>query len=172
MNLDESLLFRRVELAVESDDLILLVRTWAQGAKLGQSLPSKVSYVINEDTKIVFDYNVFIQMQIEINWMDSYNFQESGETALHLAITKKSSLPIVDFLIHNSGASDKKTKNTLSAPLHYCAFYGRTEPTKLLLRAGVDLQVQDSEKLTALEVARQRGHKAVEDLVSESFKCK
>ena len=40
---DQESLSRRVELAIESDDLLLLVRTWAQGAMLGQPLPSSVS---------------------------------------------------------------------------------------------------------------------------------
>lgn len=40
---DPELLMRRVELAIESDDLLLLVRSWAQGAKLGQPLPTRVS---------------------------------------------------------------------------------------------------------------------------------
>jgi ankyrin repeat protein len=68
-------------------------------------------------------------------------------------------------LVQNSGASDKKT-NSGSTPLHYCALYGKTEPAKLLLRAGVDQQAQDENKSTALDLAKQRGHKAVEDLVS------
>lgn len=42
---------------------------------------------------------------------------------------------MVDFLVQNSGASDKRTKSG-STPLHYCAMYGKTEPAKLLLRAG------------------------------------
>ncbi len=74
---------------------------------------------------------------------------------------------IVDFLVHNSGASDKKTKSG-STPLHYCAMYGRTEPAKLLLRAGVDQQVQDGEKQTALDIAKQKRNSGVEDLVSLS----
>jgi len=40
---DQESLLRRVELAIDSDDLLLLVRTWAQGALLGQPLPSSVS---------------------------------------------------------------------------------------------------------------------------------
>lgn len=44
---DAELLSRRVELAIESDDLLLLVRTFAQGAKLGQPLPTKVHDVTN-----------------------------------------------------------------------------------------------------------------------------
>lgn len=56
VNLDENLLFRRVELAVESDDLILLVRTWAQGVKLGQPLPSKVH---NQIFQIIPLYNYY-----------------------------------------------------------------------------------------------------------------
>jgi ankyrin repeat protein len=47
--------------------------------------------------------------------------------------------------------------------------YGKTEPAKLLLRAGVDLQVQDNDKLTPLDVSKQRGHKAIEDLVSLTY---
>ncbi|XP_021956640.1 arfGAP with SH3 domain, ANK repeat and PH domain-containing protein isoform X2 [Folsomia candida] len=133
---DAELLSRRVELAIESDDLLLLVRTFAQGAKLGQPLPTK----------------------------------ENGETPLHVAVVK-SSLPMVDFLVQNSGASDKRTKSG-STPLHYCAMYGKTEPAKLLLRAGVDLQVQDENKCTALDVAKQRGHRAVEDLILHAMEGK
>jgi len=81
-----------------------------------------------------------------------------------------SSLPVVDFLVQNSGASDKRTKSG-STPLHYCAMYGKTEPAKLLLRAGVDLQVQDNDKMTPLDVARVKGHKAVEDLVRLTSQC-
>jgi len=40
---DQESLSRRVELAIESEDLQLLVRTWAQGASLGQPLPKNVS---------------------------------------------------------------------------------------------------------------------------------
>lgn len=78
----------------------------------------------------------------------------------------------MDFLIQNSGASDKKTRSG-STPLHYCAMYGKTEPAKLLLRAGVDQQAQDENKCTALEVSKQRGQKAIEDLVryNEQFPC-
>jgi len=89
--------------------------------------------------------------------------QESGETALHLAILN-SSLPIVDFLVQNSGSCEKKTKSG-NTPLHYCAMHGQTEAIKLLLRSGVDLQAVNNEKLTALAVARNLGHKVVEDLV-------
>jgi len=80
---------------------------------------------------------------------------------------KYGDLRIVDFLVQNSGATDKKTKSG-STPLHYCALYGRTEPAKLLLRAGVDLQIQDNEKQTALDVAKQRRNKPIEDLVCSS----
>jgi len=94
--------------------------------------------------------------------------QDKGETPLHRAIVR-GDLRIVDFLIHNSGASDKKTLAG-STPLHYCAMYERTEPAKLLLRAGVDLQVQDNEKQTALDVAKQRRSNAIEDLVSAKLR--
>ncbi|CAG7828271.1 unnamed protein product [Allacma fusca] len=133
---DQESLMRRVELAIESDDLLLLVRTWAQGAKLGQPLQSK----------------------------------DSGETPLHYAIAR-SSLPIVDFLVQNSGATDKKTRNG-STPLHYCALYGKAESAKLLLRAGVDLQVQDSEKHTALDVAKIRENRGIEELLLHAMEGK
>ena len=80
-------------------------------------------------------------------------------------------LPIVDFLIHNSGATDKKTTAGCT-PLHYCAIYNRTEPAKLLLRAGVDLQVQDNEKHTALETAKLRDNKGVEELLLHAMEGK
>jgi hypothetical protein len=49
---DPDLLSRRMELAIESDDLLLLVRTWAQGAKLGQPFPSKVDVRKSKTAKL------------------------------------------------------------------------------------------------------------------------
>jgi hypothetical protein len=71
----------------------------------------------------------------------------------------------VDFLVHNAASLDKKNKNG-STPLHYCSFHDRTEPAKLLLRAGADLQIQDVDKHTPLDVAKIRDNKRVEELVS------
>ena len=43
-SVDQESVMKRLELAVDSDDLLLLVRTWAQGANLGQPLPENVSF--------------------------------------------------------------------------------------------------------------------------------
>ena len=55
---DQESLSRRMELAIDSDDLQLLVRTWAQGASLGQPLPQNVNILffglILKDCELIY----------------------------------------------------------------------------------------------------------------------
>ncbi|KAL0851384.1 hypothetical protein ABMA28_007200 [Loxostege sticticalis] len=95
---------------------------------------------------------------------------DCGETALHLAISRElgdgSCLHIVDFLVQNGGSTllDKTTSSGMTA-LHLCAATDRTEPMKLLLKAGADPTLKDGSGRTALQIARQMGHHACQELL-------
>lgn len=101
-------------------------------------------------------------------------FKDSGETALHLSVIREigdgSRLPLVDFLVQNGGPSllDKTTVNGMTA-LHLCALTDRTEPMKLLLRAGANTTLRDMRGHTPCQIASQMGHRACQELVSWRF---
>ncbi|XP_050361360.1 arfGAP with SH3 domain, ANK repeat and PH domain-containing protein isoform X9 [Nymphalis io] len=124
-----------VEHAVNNGHLQNLLQAYAEGADFGSSLPSS----------------------------------DCGETALHLAISRElgdgSCLHIVDFLVQNGGSQvlDKATLSGMTA-LHLCAAIDRTEPMKLLLKAGADSTLKDANGRTALAIARQLGHHACQEL--------
>ncbi|XP_045447609.1 arfGAP with SH3 domain, ANK repeat and PH domain-containing protein [Melitaea cinxia] len=125
-----------VEHAVNNGHLQNLLQAYAEGADLGSALPSS----------------------------------DCGETALHLAISRElgdgSCLHIVDFLVQNGGSQllDKATVSGMTA-LHLCAAMDRTEPMKLLLKAGADSTLKDASGRTALQIARQLGHHACQELL-------
>ncbi|XP_039761669.1 arfGAP with SH3 domain, ANK repeat and PH domain-containing protein isoform X4 [Pararge aegeria] len=125
-----------VEHAVNNGHLQNLLQAYAEGADLASVLPSS----------------------------------DCGETALHLAISRElgdgSCLHIVDFLVQNGGTQllDKATFSGMTA-LHLCAAIDRTEPMKLLLKAGADSTIKDNNGRTALQIARQLGHHACQELL-------
>uniref|UniRef100_A0A4W5JL93 Un-named sa1614 n=1 Tax=Hucho hucho TaxID=62062 RepID=A0A4W5JL93_9TELE len=85
--------------------------------------------------------------------------QEKGETALHLAVllADRTSLHIVDFLVHNCNNLDVQTARGNSA-LHYCCLHNRTECLKLLLRA------KNKVGETGLDIARRLKNTHCEEL--------
>ncbi|XP_072259748.1 arf-GAP with SH3 domain, ANK repeat and PH domain-containing protein 1-like isoform X1 [Pyxicephalus adspersus] len=95
--------------------------------------------------------------------------QEAGETILHLAVllSDRTSLHIVDFLVHNSGNLVKQTIRGNTA-LHYCSLYNKTESMKLFLRAKVNLKIKNEAGETALDIARQLKHTLCEDLLLQA----
>ncbi|XP_063395004.1 arfGAP with SH3 domain, ANK repeat and PH domain-containing protein [Cydia fagiglandana] len=125
-----------VEHAVNNGHLQNLLQAYAEGADLAATLPCS----------------------------------DCGETALHLAISRElgdgSFLHIVDFLVQNGGAQllDKTTSSGMTA-LHLCAATDRTEPMKLLLKAGADVSIKDGSGRTALFIARTLGHHACQELL-------
>lgn len=118
-----------VEHAVNNGHLQNLLQAYAEGADLAAALPGS----------------------------------DLGETSLHLAISRElgdgSSLHIVDFLVQNGGSQllDKPNSQGMTA-LHLCAATDRTEPMKLLLKAGADSTIKDASGRTALQIARQYRH--------------
>lgn len=125
-----------VEHAVNNGHLQNLLQAYAEGADLAATLPCS----------------------------------DCGETALHLAISRElgdgSCLHIVDFLVQNGGSQllDKATSTGMTA-LHLCAATDRTEPMKLLLKAGADSSVRDGSGRTPLQIARQLGHHGCQELL-------
>ncbi|XP_068626942.1 arfGAP with SH3 domain, ANK repeat and PH domain-containing protein [Battus philenor] len=133
---DEAERLSEVEHAVNNAHLHNLLQAYAEGADLAAALPCS----------------------------------DCGETALHLAISRElgdgSCLHIVDFLVQNGGSQllDKTTSSGTTA-LHLCAMFDRTEPMKLLLKAGADVTIRDGSGRTALQLARQLGHHACQELL-------
>ncbi|CAB3239786.1 unnamed protein product [Arctia plantaginis] len=125
-----------VEHAVNNGHLQNLLQAYAEGADLAAPLPGS----------------------------------DCGETPLHLAISRElgdgSALHIVDFLVQNGGSQvlDKQTSTGMTA-LHLCAATDRSEPMKLLLKAGADSTIKDASGRTPLQIARQYGHHACQELL-------
>uniref|UniRef100_A0A8B9K319 ArfGAP with SH3 domain, ankyrin repeat and PH domain 1a n=1 Tax=Astyanax mexicanus TaxID=7994 RepID=A0A8B9K319_ASTMX len=96
-------------------------------------------------------------------------WQDPGETALHFAVrtSDQTSLPLVDFLVQNSGPLDRQTDSGNTA-LHYCCTYERPECLKLLLRGkpSIDLVNQNGE--TALDIARRLKNSQCEEPLVEA----
>uniref|UniRef100_A0A8C5QI04 Uncharacterized protein n=1 Tax=Leptobrachium leishanense TaxID=445787 RepID=A0A8C5QI04_9ANUR len=95
--------------------------------------------------------------------------QEPGETILHLAVllSDRTSLHIVDFLVHNSGNLTKQTVRG-NTPLHYCSMYNKTESMKLFLRAKVNLKIKNDAGETALDIAKHLKHSLCEELLIQA----
>ncbi|MCJ8731830.1 hypothetical protein PDJAM_G00203780 [Pangasius djambal] len=81
--------------------------------------------------------------------------QDPGETALHFAVrtSDQTSLPLVDFLVQNSGSLDRQTESGNTA-LHYCCTYEKPECVKLLLRGKPLIDIVNQNGETALDIAR------------------
>ncbi|XP_054836689.1 arf-GAP with SH3 domain, ANK repeat and PH domain-containing protein 2-like [Eublepharis macularius] len=95
--------------------------------------------------------------------------QEPGETLLHLAvlICDRTSLHIVDFLVHNSGSLLKQTSKG-NTPLHYCSLHNKPECIKLLLRAKANITITNEIGDTALDIARKKNYAMCEDLLFQA----
>lgn len=125
-----------VEHAVNNGHLQNLLQAYAEGADLAAPLPGS----------------------------------DCDETALHLAISRElgdgSALHIVDFIVQNAGTQvlDKQNSTGMTA-LHLCAATDRTEPMKLLLKAGADSSIKDGTGRTPLQIARQYGHHGCQELL-------
>ncbi|CDQ67752.1 unnamed protein product [Oncorhynchus mykiss] len=95
--------------------------------------------------------------------------QEKGETALHLAVllADRTSLHIVDFLVHNCNNLDVQTARGNSA-LHYCCLHNRTECLKLLLRAKANIHNKNEVGETGLDIASRLKNTHCEELINQS----
>ncbi len=74
---------------------------------------------------------------------------EFGQTALHHA-SFHGCLRIVDFLIHNKGASVHVKDKWGETPLHYASLAGRKVVVAFLIQKGADVNVEDNNGKTPL----------------------
>ncbi|KAJ8259577.1 hypothetical protein GJAV_G00171040 [Gymnothorax javanicus] len=123
--------------AVCSRDVFRLLQLYAERVDLGQPLPNPV--------------------------------QEKGETALHLAIllADRTSLHMVDFLVHNCNHLDAQTVRGNTA-LHYCCVHNKTECLKLLLRAKANTHLKNEMGEAGSDIARRLKHTHCEELINQA----
>lgn len=95
-------------------------------------------------------------------------FQEFAETSLHYAISHETghSLHIVDFIVQNSSALDKQTREG-NTPLHYCVIQNQCESMRLLLRSGANPGLENKNGKSPLSIAKERNHDLCEELVRQ-----
>ncbi|KAK3512655.1 hypothetical protein QTP70_020891, partial [Hemibagrus guttatus] len=95
--------------------------------------------------------------------------QEKRETALHLAVllADRTSLHMVDFLVHNCNNLDAQTVRGNSA-MHYCCLQNKTECLKLLLKAKANTHIKNENGETALDIARRLKHTHCEELIQQA----
>ncbi|XP_058229072.1 arf-GAP with SH3 domain, ANK repeat and PH domain-containing protein 2 isoform X2 [Hemibagrus wyckioides] len=95
--------------------------------------------------------------------------QEKRETALHLAVllADRTSLHMVDFLVHNCNNLDAQTVRGNTA-LHYCCLHNKTECLKLLLKAKANTHIKNENGETALDIARRLKHTHCEELIQQA----
>ncbi|XP_028853296.1 arf-GAP with SH3 domain, ANK repeat and PH domain-containing protein 2 isoform X1 [Denticeps clupeoides] len=95
--------------------------------------------------------------------------QEKGETALHLAVllADRTSLHMVDFLVHNNTNLDVQTIRGNTA-LHYCCLHNKTECLKLLLRAKANTHIRNDTGETGVEIAHRLKHHQCEELIKQA----
>ncbi|XP_069035685.1 arf-GAP with SH3 domain, ANK repeat and PH domain-containing protein 1 isoform X2 [Lepisosteus oculatus] len=128
---------RSLQEAVRSRDIFALLRLYGERLDLSQPLHSPV--------------------------------QEPGEAALHLAVllADRTSLHMVDFLVHNCNNLDKQTVRGNTA-LHYCCLHNKTECLKLLLRAKANTHIKNEAGETGLDIARRLKHSHCEELIHQA----
>ncbi|XP_072521549.1 arf-GAP with SH3 domain, ANK repeat and PH domain-containing protein 1 isoform X3 [Salminus brasiliensis] len=128
---------RRLQEAVHSRDIFSLLQLYAEKLDLSLPLPSPL--------------------------------QEKRETALHLAVllADRTSLHMVDFLVHNCNNLDAQTVRGNTA-LHYCCLQNKTECLKLLLRAKANTHIKNENGETPLDIARRLKHTHCEELIQQS----
>ncbi|RWS08892.1 arf-GAP with SH3 domain: ANK repeat and PH domain-containing protein 2-like protein [Dinothrombium tinctorium] len=100
-------------------------------------------------------------------------FAANGETSLHVAVAQEdnTTLHIVDFLVQNSSDIDKQTKKGNTA-LHICVEHNKSECMKLLLRSGANVQIENLNGKTPLDLAKEKGFDNLVELLEHALQNK
>jgi ankyrin repeat protein len=100
---------------------------------------------------------------------------KDGRTALHLAASQ-GHLEVVRILLQHSaahcvlledGADVNRTKGDGSTPLHEAAMHGGLKVARLLVEHGANLDVEDKEGRTAVQVVMAKGYHDIVNLLSD-----
>jgi ankyrin repeat protein len=86
-----------------------------------------------------------------------------GVTSLHAALSSRD--PSFAIALVEAGADVNAKQASGVTPLHETAFNGDTELTQFLLDRGADPSVRDNQGRTAADLARERGHTPVAELL-------
>jgi len=87
-------------------------------------------------------------------------------TALHVAASYGHK-EIAEFLISKGASLDSKGQGNQSTPLHVAASIGDTDIVELLITNGADINASDYRGRTPLDVARQRSHTKIVDVLRQ-----
>ncbi|XP_030632045.1 arf-GAP with SH3 domain, ANK repeat and PH domain-containing protein 2 [Chanos chanos] len=152
-------------------DFILSKYMECQFAKRTGASPNTLRRCLLE---AVHNKDIFGLLQLYAEKMDlslplPNHVQERGETALHLAVllADRTSLHMVDFLVHNCNNLDALTVKGNSA-LHYCCQHSKSECLKLLLRAKANMHIKNENGETALDIAGYMNHTHCEELIRQA----
>jgi ankyrin repeat protein len=89
-------------------------------------------------------------------------------TALHSALSNKH-WEVARLLIQKGADIHAATAGTLFTPLHYAVANGSLDIAKLLVSLGVDSGAKTNDGKTAIELAREKGHKEIANYLEQQI---
>jgi ankyrin repeat protein len=93
--------------------------------------------------------------------------RQGGFTALHSAVATDAGTVDVEIvrMLLDKGADPKAKSQSGSTPLHTVGFTGDRESLEMLLKHGADPAIKNNEGKTASDIARERSHHKIADLL-------
>ncbi|XP_017775040.1 PREDICTED: arf-GAP with SH3 domain, ANK repeat and PH domain-containing protein 2 isoform X2 [Nicrophorus vespilloides] len=134
-----------LEEAINSEDLGLVVQTFAENVDLMASLPTSD----HGETAL---HRVVMKSGSKNLAIVDFLVQNMNSTGID-----KQTLP--------PSSSDISGCNTA---LHICALYDKTECMKLLLRCGADTTIRNSQDKTPMDIAQEMGHRTCQELLQNA----
>ena len=101
--------------------------------------------------------------------MNIFEFaRDYNYSPLHIA-SKIGNVELARFLIQSGAIVNCRFLGSSTTPLHVASFYGKIEIVKLLLDHGCQLHLKDKENKTALDLAKQKGHHQIVELIRKKM---
>jgi len=158
--------------AVSGDPVEALTRAAAQGDMDQVQALIKQGADVNADIKggVTFLHIALLQGHEEVAALliaggaDTRAKMMDGTTPLHLAAMRDCRL-VAEFLLDDG--ADVNAPGGQGTPLHLAATAGHKEMAELLIARGADLTAKNQAGKTPLEVAKQKGHSILYELLGE-----